>query len=172
MKKGPQHGPSLLCAAPQSRDRKTSLSVARSNRLNRFGRFGFFPLFVFDNLCDHGIARETFKRALVVIRLVRLNLREPHRHPTVVATWMLDFMPSWNELRLSHDSADAGGSATGLSATDACGKAAAGDNENILLETGTVCPVSDFGQWSPSRNARFVPHDLHHAHPYDEWKIE
>ena len=40
----------------------------------------FLSLFVFDDLGNHRIARRAFKRAFVVIRLVWLNSREPHRY--------------------------------------------------------------------------------------------
>jgi hypothetical protein len=63
--------------------RRVLLSLIPSEAKNKsklVEHLRFLSLFVFDGLGNHRIARRAFKRAFVVIRLVWLNSREPHRY--------------------------------------------------------------------------------------------
>ena len=65
------------------------------------GALSFLP--VFDYCGHHPIARRTFKRALVVIRLVRLDSRYPHLRAAPGALGIFAYLWTRNEKRHAHE---------------------------------------------------------------------
>src|SRR5438105_15362963 len=59
-------------------------------------------LFEFDDLSHHVLALRALERALVVIRLVRLNASEPHLCTALGALGMRNFLRTRNEFRCTH----------------------------------------------------------------------
>jgi hypothetical protein len=90
-------------------------------------------LSVFDDLSDHVLTHRAFVGALIEVRLVGFDPSKPHRYATLSAFWVFDFgsIDKVGHLHEASRLAVAGGSATGLSATGACGNAAAGDKQSV-----------------------------------------
>jgi hypothetical protein len=95
-------------------------------------------LHVFYDYRRGATARFAFKRSLVVMRKIRLDSSEQHRHAALSATRVFYFLlriggyrrdPRW--FHWTPPIGFAGGSATGLSVTDACGHTAADDAPNL-----------------------------------------